>query len=107
MTLRKPSLCDACKRLQRTIDGPVCSAFPEGIPDRIIIGGFDHRLPFPGDRGVRFVRDPDKPMPPGFPEERDPQEPVYITKPPEVRTQSDRQLRATAAKMIERLKDKP
>ena len=31
-----------------------CDAFPEGIPDAIYLGGFDHRHPFEGDHGIRF-----------------------------------------------------
>ena len=38
--------------------GRVCSAFPDGIPDAIYIGGFDHRQPFPGDGGVLYEPDP-------------------------------------------------
>lgn len=33
---------------------PACAAFPQGIPDEIIRLGFDHRLEFPGDNGIRF-----------------------------------------------------
>ncbi|MGW1006660.1 hypothetical protein [Streptomyces sp. NPDC002520] len=33
---------------------PYCEAFPENIPDDIYRGGFDHRLPCPGDRGIHF-----------------------------------------------------
>jgi hypothetical protein len=31
-----------------------CRAFPRGIPDKISAGEHDHRLPFKGDRGVRY-----------------------------------------------------
>jgi len=31
-----------------------CDAFPRGIPEEIRTGQHDHRLPFKGDRGVRY-----------------------------------------------------
>lgn len=34
---------------------PVCLAFPEGIPDGILEGDFDHRKPYAGDNGYRFI----------------------------------------------------
>lgn len=34
---------------------PTCEAFPGGIPDDIIRGGFDHRQEYPNDGGVRFT----------------------------------------------------
>lgn len=36
------------------LDMPTCAAFPEGIPDEIYVGGFDHRTEFDGDQGIRF-----------------------------------------------------
>ncbi len=52
-------ICSACARLRPRDDGPglVCDAFPDGIPDAIYEGGFDHREAFPGDHGVRFILD--------------------------------------------------
>jgi hypothetical protein len=38
--------------------GPSCEAFPEGIPDDVIRGGFDHRRRHAGDGGVRFEQRP-------------------------------------------------
>jgi hypothetical protein len=32
----------------------VCDAFPDGIPDDIADGRFDHIFPHPGDHGIRF-----------------------------------------------------
>ena len=65
---RKPSICDACVRLQKrsnpeaqtTIDRwiPYCDAFPQRIPGEIYTGGFDHRNPFEGDQGIRFEMRP-------------------------------------------------
>jgi hypothetical protein len=34
-----------------------CAAFPDGIPDDVLLGGVDHREPVEGDRGVRYMPD--------------------------------------------------
>ena len=44
--------CLRCKRLKQ--DFITCSAFPEGIPEEIITGKFDHQKPFGGDGGKRY-----------------------------------------------------
>lgn len=54
-----------CHRCTRMYDDPLftCEAFPGGIPDEILFGGFDHHRPYPGDDGIRFVQigDPNAP----------------------------------------------
>lgn len=44
-------MCDACIHRKSPY---TCEAFPDGIPDAIIIEGKDHRKPFKGDGGIRF-----------------------------------------------------
>jgi hypothetical protein len=65
MTYAAVPLCHACDRYQPATGGLVdddvpasCAAFPTGIPDTILIGGFDHRRPHDGDHGVRFALRP-------------------------------------------------
>lgn len=31
-----------------------CTAFPNGIPEKILFSEFDHRKPFTGDNGIQF-----------------------------------------------------
>lgn len=49
------SLCKFCANLSPV--GLSCTAFPDRIPDAIL-DGYDHRKPFPGDNGIRFVLEP-------------------------------------------------
>lgn len=59
MTTPQLSLCLVCGRLDADKPGkPKCGAFPAGIPDRIYYGGADHRKPWPGDGGKRFILRP-------------------------------------------------
>jgi len=47
--------CFHCKHLDETGRGWKCPAFPEDIPDQMILfNKHDHRKPYPGDHGVRF-----------------------------------------------------
>ncbi|KJS75644.1 MAG: hypothetical protein JL56_07465 [Desulfotomaculum sp. BICA1-6] len=47
--------CYRCKNFNRDDDEKMsCRAFPDGIPDDIIHGGYDHRDEYPGDGGIRF-----------------------------------------------------
>lgn len=51
--------CVLCKHLQNSQDWSCCSVFPHGIPRVIFYNEFDHRKPYPGDKGGRF--EPDDP----------------------------------------------
>jgi hypothetical protein len=56
MIMGPTPLCLKCARFHDTNDDTfTCDAFPEGIPDEIVLGGFNHNLPFPGDNGMRFI----------------------------------------------------
>jgi len=39
-------------------EGWKCSAFPDGVPSKIIEGRSDHRKPINGDRGIQFRMSP-------------------------------------------------
>lgn len=58
-------LCAFCARLDNSSeDGYRCTAFPDGIPDAIIHGAADHRKPYDGDGGLRFLQEADAPEAP-------------------------------------------
>jgi len=46
--------CLACNNLNN--DMITCKAFKKGIPVKILIGKFDHTLPFKDDNGIQFER---------------------------------------------------
>lgn len=58
--------CSGCVHLHQydsEMNGPPsCNAFPHGIPQEILWGAFDHRLPHDGDNGIRY-----QPLPVGDP----------------------------------------
>lgn len=57
MTSGPMPICSSCARFTHCGDGFgfCCEAFPDGIPEAIVRDGADHRKPFKGDRGIRFV----------------------------------------------------
>ena len=58
-------LCSTCARLR---PGLSCEAFSNGIPDEILSGKVNHRFPWPGDDGLRYVLAPRVIPPDGLPE---------------------------------------
>ena len=54
------TLCDICDRRLWRFGDPICEAYPKGIPEEISVNGFNHRKPFPGDNGLRYVKGPGK-----------------------------------------------
>lgn len=61
MTVAAIPLCESCVHLRAGPDGFgfVCDAFPDGIPDKVYLDGFDHRQPLSGDHGVRWELSPE------------------------------------------------
>ena len=53
------NVCPVCKHyfINASKEGGIkacCDAFPEGIPRWIFDFGYDHREPYPNDKGIRF-----------------------------------------------------
>jgi hypothetical protein len=47
-------VCVDCKHFRPSDRGLNCRAFPDGIPDVVILGGKPHTEPISGDHGIRF-----------------------------------------------------
>lgn len=45
---------DQCVMCRHFRLGMACVAFPDGIPDAISDGTFDHTEPYEGDNGIRY-----------------------------------------------------
>lgn len=49
------SQCSICHHFRRENKmQETCTAFPQKIPEAILLNQADHRQPFPGDRSVRW-----------------------------------------------------
>lgn len=57
MTSPIPPICLSCARYTSALR---CEAYPDGIPEAIVHSEHDHRLPYEGDHGLRYVRDETK-----------------------------------------------
>jgi len=52
MSIGKPAICKKCKHLDlENVAGFTCKAFPEEIPDEILLGEDDHSQIFDGQEG--------------------------------------------------------
>mgnify|MGYP000891546068 CR=1 FL=1 len=47
--------CVACRH--KSLTGPTCTAYPDGIPEPILAGRVSHLDSYPGDNGIRFDRE--------------------------------------------------
>jgi hypothetical protein len=57
-SVTRPDQCLACVHWSPVSgEWPACTAFEE-VPIEILKGEFDHRKPFPSDRGIRFTPKP-------------------------------------------------
>ena len=61
-------ICLNCRHFKfDNIDGNTCTAFPAGIPERILDNIADHRREYKGDNGIRYEPiDPTYELPESF-----------------------------------------
>lgn len=57
MTIGIP-ICYLCKNFKPDKPDPVCRAFPEGIPEGILLGRVNHTKPVSGDHGIQYEPKP-------------------------------------------------
>ncbi|MGZ4908841.1 MAG: hypothetical protein ACXV5F_09355 [Halobacteriota archaeon] len=53
--------CDYCRHLDRKRmykQGYYCPAYPNGVPDEILLNMVDHVEAYEGDNGIQFEQDP-------------------------------------------------
>lgn len=48
-------ICIGCTRLHGDLRDPKCDAYPERIPNAILLSKADHRKPYEGDQGLQFA----------------------------------------------------
>jgi hypothetical protein len=55
MILLATPICSLCKHFRDVVfPGATYDAYPDGIPPAILSWEHDHRVPFPGDKGILF-----------------------------------------------------
>jgi hypothetical protein len=121
LEIKKWSICEACAHVKAT-DNPdhdgesvytietwFCRAFPDGVPWDIYPEGFDHRLPYPGDGGIRFELKADRKRTLDYYEEWTPEEKRTrdVTQGAREHERRIEELRGRRAALAERLRSAP
>lgn len=55
--MRFHTMCVRCAHYSDDEGEPYCEAFGGRPPDEILMEGYDHRQPYPGDNGITFTPD--------------------------------------------------
>jgi hypothetical protein len=51
-----------CAHYRDDADSFACDAYPQGVPEVIVLSSVDHRKPYVGDRGIQFRMMDDPPV---------------------------------------------